>query len=148
MNRISFLILAVCASGSNVRSTAAQTPNAPPKIILIEREEIRAGRMDAHQKLANGYVQAFADAKGKTHWLGMAAVAGNENEALFVTAYESYAAVEKDRAESETMLIGATKLAVGKLDRQGADLHVSQRQIIAEYREDLSYKPGVNIPDM
>ncbi len=148
MKRIVFLILAVCASGSNVPSSAAQTPNAPPKVVLIEREEIKAGRMDAHQKLANGYVQAFANAKGKTHWLGMAAVAGNENEALFITAYESYAAVEKDRAESEKMMTGATKLAVDKLDRQGADLHVSQRQIIAEYREDLSYKPSVNIPEM
>jgi hypothetical protein len=46
------------------------------------------------------------------------------------------------------MMTGATKLAVDKLDRQAADLHVSQRQIIAEYREDLSYKPGVNIPEM
>ena len=148
MKRIVFLILAVCASGSNVPSSAAQTPNTPPKVVLIEREEIKAGRMDAHQKLANGYVQAFANAKGKTHWLGMAAVTGNENEALFITAYESYAAVEKDRAESEKMMTGATKLAVDKLDRQGVDLHVSQRQIIAQYREDLSYKPSVNIPEM
>jgi hypothetical protein len=78
----------------------------------------------------------------------MAVVAGNENEALFITAYESYAAVEKDRAESEKMMTGETKLAVDKLDRQGADIHVSQRQIIAEYREDLSYKSGVNIAEM
>jgi hypothetical protein len=148
MKRIVFLTLAVCAFGSNVPSSAAQTPNAPPKVVLIEREEIKAGRMDAHQKLANGYVQAFADAKAKTHWLGMAAVSGNENEALFITPYESYAAVQKDRAESEKMMTGATKLAVDKLDRQGADIHVSQRQIIAEYREDLSYKPGVNIAEM
>jgi hypothetical protein len=148
MKKIAFFILAVCAFGSNVPSSAAQTPNAPPKVVLIEREEIKAGRMGAHQKLANGYVQAFANAKGKTHWLGMAAVAGNENEALFITAYESYAAVQKDRAESEKMMTGATKLAVDKLDRQGADIHVSQRQIIAEYREDLSYKPGVNIAEM
>jgi hypothetical protein len=147
MKRISFLILAVCASGLNIPSIAAQTPNTPPKVVLIEREEIKAGRMDAHQKLANGYVQAFGDAKGKSHWLGMVAVSGNENEALFVTAFESYAAVEKVR-ESEKMMTGATRLAVGKLDRQAADLHVSQRQIIAEYREDLSYKPGVNIAEM
>jgi hypothetical protein len=148
MKRIAVLVFAVCAFGSNVPSSAAQTPSTPPKVLLIEREEIKAGRMDAHRKLANGYVQAFADAKGKTHWLGMAVVAGNENEALFVTAYESYGAVEKDRAESEKMMTGATKLAVDRLDRQGADLHVSQRQILAEYREDLSYKPAVNIPEM
>jgi hypothetical protein len=148
MKKIAFFILAVCAFGSNVPSSAAQTPNTPPKVVLIEREEIKAGRMGAHQKLANGYVQAFANAKGKTHWLGMAAVAGNENEALFITPYESYAAVQKDRAESEKMMTGETKLAVDKLDRQGADIHVSQRQIIAEYREDLSYKPGVNIAEM
>lgn len=148
MKRIVVLVLAVCAFGLNVPSSGAQTPNTPPKVVLIEREEIKAGRMGAHQKLANGYVQAFANAKGKTHWLGMAVVAGNENEALFITAYESYAAVEKDRAESEKMMTGTTKLAVDNLDRQGADLHVSQRQIIAEYREDLSYKPNVNIPEM
>ena len=148
MKKMVFLILAVCVFASNVPSNAAQTPNAPPKVVLIEREEIKAGRMDAHQKLANGYVQAFANANGKTHWLGMAAVAGNENEALFVTAYPSYDAVEKDRKESEKMMTGATKLAVDKLDRQGADIHVSQRQIIAEYREDLSYKPNVNISEM
>lgn len=148
IKKIALLMFAVCVFGSSLSSTAAQTPNNPPKVILIEREEIKAGRMDAHQSLANGYVQAFANANSKTYWLGMAAVSGNENEALFITAYESYAAVEKDRTESEKMMTGATKLAVDKLNRQGADIHTSQRQIIAEFREDLSYKPGTNIAEM
>jgi len=148
MNKKVLLLLAICVLALNVARTAAQTPPAPPKVILIEREEIKTGRMEAHQKLANGYVQALSSAGSKTYWLGMSTVAGNENEALFVTAYPSYAAVEQDRADSEKMMTGATKLAVENLDRQGADLHVSQRQIIAEFRDDLSYRPGARIPEM
>jgi len=122
MNKKVLLLLAICVLAFNVVRTAAQTPAAPPKVILIEREEIKTGRMEAHQKLANGYVQALSSAGSKTYWLGMSTVAGNENEALFITAYPSYAVFEHDRANTEKIMTGATKLAVENLDALGRHL--------------------------
>ena len=144
-----FVLVVVCLVASSPLVVSAQgPPPGPPKVMMIEREEIKPGKMSQHEKLAHGYVQAFASAKSPTHWLGLVPVAGNENEAFFVTPYASYAAIEKDRQDTEKMMTGALKAAVDQLDKQGGDIHASSRQIIAEYREDLSYNAPVNIPQM
>lgn len=148
MKRIAVLVV-MCMCVSSAFVVSAQGPPAgPPKVIMIEREEIKPGKMTAHEKLAHGYVQAFANSKSATHWIGMTPVAGNENEAFFITLYASYAAIEKDRHDTEKMMTGALKAAVDQLDKQGGDIHASSRQLIAEYREDLSYNAPVNFPQM
>jgi hypothetical protein len=148
MKRIAVLVV-MCMCVSSAFVVSAQGPPAgPPKVIMIEREEIKPGKMTAHEKLAHGYVQAFANSKSATHWIGMTPVAGNENEAFFITPYPSYAAIEKDRHDTEKMMTGALKAAVDQLDKEGGDIHASSRQLIAEYREDLSYNAPVNLPQM
>ena len=144
---VALAVMSMCASSAGLVS-AQGPPQGPPKVIMIQREEIKPGKMTAHEKLAHGYVQAFANAKAATHWIGMTPVAGNENEAFFLTPYASYAAIEKDRRDTEKMMTGALKAAVDQLDQQGVDIHTSSRQLIAEYRADLSYNPTVNFPQM
>ncbi|MBZ5554827.1 MAG: hypothetical protein LAO21_19080 [Acidobacteriia bacterium] len=120
---------------------AQPAPSAgPPKVILIEREEIKPGKGTAHEKEAHGFVQLAGRAKSEAHWLGLSAISGNENEAVFLVSYPSFEALEKDHMNFEKAEGGALMADLEKLEAAGADMHASQRAVLAVLREDLSYR--------
>jgi len=112
----------------------------PPKILMIEREDIKPGKSAPHEKLAHEFVQVFTKAKSEGHWLGMTPISGNENEAVFLGGYPSFEAMEKDHMNLEKAEGGALMSEVEKLDAQSADIHTSQRAVLAVLRENLSYR--------
>lgn len=112
----------------------------PPKILMIEREEIKPGKSTAHEKLAHEFVQVFTKAKSEGYWLGLSPISGNENEAVFLGSSPSFEAMEKDRMNLEKAEGGALMTEMEKLDAQGADIHTSQRAVLAVLRENLSYR--------
>lgn len=127
--------------GSSVSLLAQLATNpGPPKVLLIEREEIKPGKQTAHEKEAHGYVQLAARAKSEAHWLGLSPISGNENEAVFLTRFPSFEAVEKYRMSFEKAEGGALMADLEKLEVAGAEMHASQRAILAVLREDLSYR--------
>jgi hypothetical protein len=146
MTKRPFVWAAICGlalTSSLQAQTKTTTP--PPKLMQIYREVLKPGHGAAHTRTEAGWPAAFAKANWPTHYLALTSTSG-PSEAWFISAWDSYAAYEKDNQDIEK---NATLQA--ELDRLGtADgEHVSSMtSIFAAYREDLSYRPAVSIPEM
>jgi hypothetical protein len=150
MKRLLLLFFATCFSLPAVSQAAAQeTPPPPPNFVLIVREEIKPGEMPAHEREGAAFVQTLAkvnarvaDPKLRSGRIAMSPVAGNENEVMYLWPYDSFDDMEKSQAEIDKMA-GDPKLLKADFDQLPDErLHVSQRDMIASYRPDLSYKVG------
>jgi hypothetical protein len=131
----------------SVMQIAGQTPapQMPPPVLSIIREEIKAGRNAAHEKVETGYVQAMVQAKWPVYWLGMTAATGT-NEAWFLTGYPSFAALEKDRQDAEKN--SALMQRFEQLEQQDSEFRMGQRLMAAVLRKDLSYHPERLMPSL
>jgi hypothetical protein len=125
--------------------TSPQTPPGPPNVLFIFREDVKAARVGAHQKLEAGYVRALQKANWPTYSLAITSVSG-PNDAWFITAYESYAAMEKDRMAMDKN--AALMSEFERLDAADAEFRTNQRGIIATYRPNLSHSAPINIAQM
>jgi len=149
-----FLILVVASLFVSCFSQAiAQTPDepGPPRVLLIVREEIKPGMMPAHNRHSAGYAGIFGKLQTPNHRIAMIPVAGNENEVLYVTAGESFADVEMMTKETDKKMAGVNGTMgaeLARLDKEAPDLHSGMRDILAVYRPELSYQPGVDIATM
>jgi hypothetical protein len=126
-------------------AVAAQSPEhtGPPPVLAITREEIKPGRMAAHEKLNAAFVAAVSRTPSESRWLGLVPVSGDENTTLFLSAFGSFAEVEAARKAEEAQFANAAfKAEIEALDKQGGDLHAAQRTTYARYRPDLSFHPG------
>ncbi len=144
----SFLFLfAICAVLSGIDQASAQTPSpgAPPRVLFIFREDIKAARVGAHEQLETGYVKALQKANWPTISLAISSIAG-ANDAWFITGYESFAAMERDHMAMEKNMELMREFS--RLDAADAEFRTNQRGIVASYREDLSHHVEVNIPRM
>ena len=143
--------LSICVS--LLLTTYASVPGQtqpPPKVLQVVREEIKTGRMPAHNLEANTVVQIWQKAKSPYHRLAMIPVAGNENEVMYLWPFDSYAALEKstrdlDQISSVTYKADFDRIAAVN---GGEDNHVNQRDSIAVLREDLSYRPACDMSTM
>ena len=111
----------------------------------IYREVLKPGHGPAHAKTEAGWPAAFAKANWPTHYLALTSTSG-PSQAWFISGWDSYAAYEKDSQAVEKNAALQTEL-----DRLGAadGEHVaSMDSIFASYREDLSYRAPVDIPQM
>src|SRR6202158_143321 len=128
----------------------AQTPEpmAPPPVLLIVREDIKAGKMPAHSKHSAAYATAFAKLQTPNHRIALVPVAGNENEVVYITAAGSFAEIEKmqkDTDKTMSSVTGPMKAQLDRLNNEQPDLHSAMRDLLTVYRPELSFNPGVNI---
>jgi hypothetical protein len=128
-------------------AVGAESPDrsGPPPVLAIGREEIKPGRMGAHEKLNVAFVSALAKTPSQSYWLGLVPVSGDDNSTLFLQAFGSFAEVESQRNADEQLLATASasaKADMEALEKQGLDLHDAQRTSLARYRADLSFRPA------
>ena len=131
----------------------AQTPEpmGPPPVLLIVREDIKASKMPAHNKHSASFAQIFAKLQTPSHRIALVPVAGSENEVVYVTGAGSFADLEKMQQDTDKKMSGASgaiKTELDRLAREAPDLHSAMRDLLAVYRPELSYNPGVNIAQM
>jgi hypothetical protein len=150
MKKTPFVLAALC--GLAVTSALhAQTTTVPPppKVLQIFREIVKPGHGAAHAKVEAGWPAAFMKASSPAHspapYLAMTSTSG-PNEAWFVTGWDSYAAFEKDAEDSEKNTALQTELE--RLSAADGDHLSNTSSMFATYRDDLSYRAGVNIPQM
>lgn len=122
--------------------------SAPPKVLLIVREEIKPGMMPAHSMEANNVVRIYAKARSPHYRLAMTPVAGNENEVTYFWGFDSFAAMERSNKDLDTIATVTHKADFDKIRPPGDDYHVAQRDSIAVLREDLSYGAPMDIAQM
>lgn len=120
----------------------AQEMHQPPKVLMLIREEVKPGKMAAHNLNETAWVQGFKKAKYDTPGLGLTSVTGNA-EVLFLTGYDSFAALETDGEKMEKN--AALRQVNETYGPKEADLVSESRTMVMRYRSDLSYQPNVNI---
>ena len=140
-------ILAICVVALPLTQATAQTP--PPRVMLLVREEIKTGKMPDHERESNRFAQVLAKANSPYHRIGMSPVAGNENEVMYIWGFDSFATLEKSQIDIEQWATGRYKAEFDAIAPPGGeDYHVSQRDMIAVLRDDLSYNAPVKIGEM
>lgn len=146
MKNSTVLLTALCglAVVSTVHAQSA-APNAPPKVIQIYREVIKPGHGVGHAKTEAGWPAAFAKANWPSHYIAMTSTTG-PTEAWFISAWDSYAAYEADGKAIEKN--GALQAELDRLGTADGDHVANVISMLATYRDDLSYRSGVNIAEM
>jgi hypothetical protein len=123
----------------------------PPKVLLIVREEIKAGMMPAHNRHASEYAGVFAKLQTPNERIALLPVAGSENDVVYLTGAESFAALEKLTQDTDKKMSAVNASMQSQLDRlnkEAPSMHASMRDMLAVYRPELSFNPGVVIPKM
>lgn len=129
----------------------AQAPPGPPRVLMIVREDIKPGMMGAHNKHSAAYASLFAKLQTPNHRIALVPVAGSENEVLYINGADTFADLEKINKDTDARLAkvsGAVQAELDRLDKEAASMHSAMRDIIAVYRPELSFNPGVNLPTM
>jgi hypothetical protein len=144
MKKMLLLIFAVCLFVSTALEARAQV-GPPPKVLSIFREEIKAGRGTAHAKLETGYVRALQKAKWPVYSLAMTATAGG-TDAWFVSAYDSFAAMEKDRQNMDKN--AQLSADFERLDGLDAEFRTGQRGVLCSLNEELTIGGSFDVSQM
>jgi hypothetical protein len=134
------------AQNAPTQDTTAQNAQAqnhePPAVMQIVRESIKEGRSAAHEKVEADGAAALRKHNIAVHALGLTSMTG-ANEALFLIAYPSFAAVEQTGQEFQKP---GLKGEMDMLEARDGELRSSSRTMYAVYRKDMSYRPElVNI---
>ena len=124
-------------------ASAAVAQEGPPPVLAVTREEIKPGKMSAHEKQAASYVALLAKASPESYRIGLTPVSGDENVVMYLQGYPSFAAVEASRNQMGAAIAtnAAWKTEMDRIESQGGELHASQKSALFRYRSDLSYRP-------
>lgn len=125
---------------SFVNPVNAQMPDEPavPKLLRVEREQIKEGREAAHTKSEEAWPRIFR--KGNvtsTYYIGMTAETGPP-EAWFLEPYDSFGGMEKARTEIQRSAVMKPELEAANVE--DGDLRTGSRSLLAIFRADLSYR--------
>lgn len=147
------VVVSLFVSGSPLvlGQTSTAEMHAPPRVLLIVREDIKPGMMTAHNRHSAGFAGMFGKLQTPNHRIAMVPVAGSENEVVYLTAGDSFADLEKITADTDKRMVslsGAMGAELDRLDKEAPDLHAGMRDMLAVFRPELSYKPEVDIAQM
>ncbi|HEY3120101.1 MAG TPA: hypothetical protein VGL15_05725 [Vicinamibacteria bacterium] len=122
---------------------AQESASGPPKVLALTREDIKPGRMGPHEKVAAGFVAAISKTPSASYRIGLVPMSGDENVVLYVEGFDSFADLEARHNQIDQMTASnaAFKTEMDQLDKQGADMHASQRTALYMLRPDLSFRP-------
>jgi hypothetical protein len=133
-----FLIALACASPW---AAAAPRPAAPPKVLLLTRQQFKPARAHVRERLQRATAAIYNRLDVPVYWLELAAFTGTP-EALFFDPFDSFEAVEKAGAA-----LSALNEAHPELVRMRVGINdalSSQRAILAVRRD----SPGVDEIDL
>jgi len=129
----------------------AQTPPGPPKVLYIVREDIKPGMMPAHNKHSAHFATIFNQLQTPNYRFALVPVAGSENEVVYLTGADSFAELEGILQATDKKMgaaTGSTKAELERLQVETPQLHAAMRDMLAIYRPELSFNPGVVLPKM
>ena len=141
-----FIATCLCLVGVLAVRAQEKPPMGPPKVLTIYREVIKPGKGQAHEKVESNWAKLFAKANLGTHYIGATAMSG-EPRAVFFAGFDSFEAWEKAEQAFEK-LDPAIKAEDAKFAEEDGALLEGTRGVVAVYRPELSYRPGVEIGKM
>src|SRR5271157_3602539 len=135
-------LVRVAVSGFALAAVSTLLAQSPAPVLRIIREDIKPGKSAAHEKTEAAFVRAFSKTN-YPHYTALVSTTG-PTHALFLERYESFAALEQAMAvgDKEPM-----KSVLEQVDAQDGEVRSGERNIIATYRQELSYLPvPANLP--
>jgi hypothetical protein len=148
-----FFVLAITLLASGFSQITAQPPKrmGPPPVLLIVREDIKPGKMPAHNIHSASFARIFRQLQTPSYRIALVPVAGSENEVIYITALDTFKEIEETGRDTDKKLSavsGAMKSELDRLQKEAPDLHAGMRDMFAVYRPDLSYDATVDIRQM
>ena len=140
-NCVSLLVVCLLLAGVSTAYAQQQASPGPPRVLQISREEIKPDKGLAHEQQAKHYVQLLAKANSPYYRLALLPVTGDESEVVYLWGIDSYAEAEKFGKDSDKWATETLKADFDQLQRESEGLHASVRNMLANYREDLSFRP-------
>jgi hypothetical protein len=142
VTRVSFLTGIAIGSVVPALAQAPQSAAAPPAILRIGREEVKAGKGPAHVANEANWASAYAKTRMQNGWLGMTSMTG-PGEAWYLAGFASWEEMEKANLADDANQ--AWTAESDKFWAQDADLLSRASTIIAAYRPAISYRAGSNL---
>lgn len=144
--------IALLASGfSQANAQPADHNMAPPPVLLVVREDIKPGKMGAHNTHSAAYASIFRQLQTTSYRIALVPVAGSENEVIYITPLQTFKQMEQMQNDTDKRLSGvsgAMRSQLDRLDKEAPDLHAAMRDMFTLYRPELSFDPGVDITRM
>jgi hypothetical protein len=117
----------------------------PAPILVIYKEDVKAGRVVLHDQLEANFARTYAKMPGAKYYLSMNSISG-PNESWFMQPYDSLVEVEKEFQANEhapTMI----KTSLGQIMGGEVENLTNQQAITTVYRDDLSFNASMtNLP--
>jgi hypothetical protein len=137
MRKILVLGLVVLFVGSLAFAADNSTSSALPKYILLNREDIKIGRMADHDALMHQMIQTINSTNADFHFVAATSVTGSQSDFVGIGMFNSYADIEKGM----DTLRQAVKANLQNADfmRESQESHVGSRVTIAKLQPDLSH---------
>jgi hypothetical protein len=130
--------LAFLALAASIQPLSAQDP--PSAIIYVYREQIKPGKIAAYSRIEEGAARFCARANCPNPYFAITSITG-PNEALSINGFDSIDAMEKvwhDYAANQEITQELNSVAEKK-----ADLAFPATNLIARYREEMSFAPSI-----
>lgn len=121
---------------------AAAAADAPPPMLFIYRELVRAGKVPAHDANERAWAAAAARAKVPNNFLAMTTIVG-PSEAWYLSPAESWGGWQKTQDDSSA--VPGWNDTNAKFQAADADLISNSVGIMARYRSGLSYRAKGNL---
>lgn len=144
------LIVLLSACSAAIAQTMPASPG-PPKVLYLVREDIKPGMMPAHNKHSANFAAIFGRLQTPNHRIALVPLAGSENEVVYLTGADTFAELEGMLQATDKKMgaaTGATKADLARLAGEAPQLHAAMRDMLAIYRPELSFNPGVVLPQM
>lgn len=151
MKKSFFLVTALLLAPSFSTAAAQERNMDPPPVLLVVREDIKPGKMPAHNRHSEAFAQIFGRLQTPSYRIALVPVAGSENEVLYFTPLQSFAGLEQTQRETDKKMSaasGGTRSELDRLEKEAPDLHAAMRDMFTVYRPELSYNAGVDITKM
>jgi hypothetical protein len=107
--------------------------------------------MPAHNKHSANFVSIFGKLQTPNHRIALVPMAGSENEVVYLTGADTFAELEGMLQATDKKMgaaTGTTKSELARLQGEAPQLHAAMRDMLAIYRPELSFNPGVVLPQM
>jgi hypothetical protein len=133
------LLVLACASIAYAQNEPLPNPSgAPPKMLLLVRQEIQLGKAGERRKLQVASARAYDRLDVPLSWLDLESISGPP-EALFFDPLDSLEQLDQDFDIFGQLLAAHPELA--RTQEQIEALLSSESTLIAVRREDLGYRP-------
>ncbi len=126
-----------------VAAVAQTADSGLPPVLVLGREEVKPGKMTAHEKVSTAYAALFAKANPEESWLGLTPLSGEDSAVLFLEGFPSFAVAETTHVKLEAALAQsvALKAEMDRLEGQSGEMKSGSRTAWFVYRPAISFHP-------